>query len=131
METAVTITRAAIEKAIEACIRSACNQPSGEWYAVTLHNDGHIEHRCGMGSVTYSDAEYNDEPGADNTIYVCDAIPDVDPSGEWIDPDTNDLDEDSAIADIIHTQMENVDWQDIEQQVETMGLAFVAHFPEP
>jgi hypothetical protein len=104
-------------EAIAECVRRACSDANqGEWYAVTVYPDGHIVQRCGIGVVTYSEDEYFGRPGAEETIFVLDAIPDIDPDGEWKDPDSGELDEDGCIQDIIDTCLEDYERDLAEQE---------------
>lgn len=118
------ITRKLIQNAIERCIRRACGQPSGDWYAVTLWPDGHFEHRLGMGSITYGEDEYNGCDNSERTIYVINGIPDIDPESECVDPDTGEVEEEEAIQEIIEWCMGGIDWHDIVAQVRETGQEY-------
>jgi len=74
-----------VERAIAECVRQACGRDSGEYYAVTLWRDGHIEQRCGIGPPSFGEDEYFGRPGAEYTVFVQRGIPDVDPHSEWTD----------------------------------------------
>jgi hypothetical protein len=102
------ISREQIREAIRVCIRRACDRPNDEWYAVTVHPDGHIEHRCGIGTMTYSADEYF---GAteEETVYVCDGYS---PSTwvEWQGDETNDEREDvldCELSDFMEQEIED------------------------
>ncbi len=78
-------TPAAVEAAIRRCIHDAYDSGGlqGEWHAVTLWADGHIEQRMGVGGMTYGEDEYFDRPGCEMTIYTMDAVTDPDPCGDY------------------------------------------------
>ena len=108
------LTKEQIKEAIGTCIRKACGQATNEWYAVTVWPDGHIEQRCGIGTMTYSEDEYFGRDCAEETIYVIHGIPNVDELGDWVDEETGELDEEGAIDDIIEKELEM--WEEAEQQ---------------
>ena len=120
------ITRKQIEKAFERCIRRACGNDNGEWYAVTLWSDGHFEHRGGIGPMTYGEDEYYRRPNSERTLFVMHGIPDIDPESEWVDPDTGELDEEEANHKIIEDEMEMIDWRELEAQVRKVGHEYSA-----
>jgi hypothetical protein len=120
------ITRPQVEEEIDACIRRACVEPlwSGQWFAVTLWPDGHWEHRTGTGVVSYTEDEYFNRDNSEQTLFVMTAVEDVDPAGDWIDPDTGELDKEAAIDAIVEQEMEQIDWDGIEDMVRQTGQEY-------
>ena len=106
--TPASTTKEQIHKAILECIRRACDRPSDEWYAVTLHPDGRIEHRCGIGTMTYSADEYYGRT-AEKTVYFCKGFS-LGTWVEWQGDETNEEREDALeceLDEFVEREIEN------------------------
>ncbi len=119
--------RSDIEEAIEDAVRAACDHDgkSAEWHAVTLWPDGQIEIHCGPGNVSVGENEYSGRTHAEHTIFCVRAIEDLDPHGvyEWSYPDDPVEAKEAAIDDFISEQFAHVEWDDIKNVLEGMGVS--------
>ncbi|MHB8974819.1 MAG: hypothetical protein ACYC3X_30875 [Pirellulaceae bacterium] len=117
-----------IRDAIENRIRFAANEPSGDWHAITLWPDGHLEMRCGTGPMHCSEDEYRGVEGTERTIYSIDGW-ETDAQGDWADirrlaPDLDDdILLDGEVDQILDKVCEDDEWWDeLKATAEAMGL---------
>jgi hypothetical protein len=74
--------------------------------------------------VSYTEDEYFNRDNSEQTLFVMTAVEDVDPAGDWIDPDTGELDKEAAIDAIVEQEMEQIDWDGIEDMVRQTGQEY-------